>query len=154
MPRAVTPTARARRSGAEVEEEVDDDDEEEEESPSPMAARSRSVTSHQGPTVLTRRSMPRLAASRCTSANVSSGASSEEEGAEEEEETETSSLPLAPAADLLRKRQRLGGKGFIRGGTAGFGRGEARSGGAERSAWRDGGGARCFMAPFRGRKKN
>ena len=155
MPRAVTPTARA-RSGAgeeeveEVEEEDDDDDDDgddddEEESPSAMVVRSRSVTSHQGPTVLTRRSMPRSTASRCTSAKVSSGAGAEEGGAGEEEEEEgaASSTPLT-ADDLLRMRRRLG-KGFIRG-AAGSGRG-ARSG-ADRSAWREDGGASCLMAPF------
>ena len=158
IPRAVTPTARARRSGGEeeeeVEEEVDDDDNDDEEEESPSMVRSRRVTSHQGPIVLSLRSMPRSEASRCTSAKVSRGAGSEEEeeGAEEEEaEEEEGEEASTLLADLLRNFRRLV-KGFIRG-AAGSGRG-ARSSGAERSAaWREDGGARCLMAPSSGKGK-
>ena len=106
MPRAVTPTARAKRSEEEGEgaaplllveevEEDDDDDFDDEEEPTP-SIRSRSVTSHQGPIVLTFRSMPRSKASRCTSAKVSRGAGGGGEEEEEGEEEEASRL-----ADLL-----------------------------------------------------
>ena len=117
MRRAVTPTARARRAEEapslsvgeegerEEEEEVEggDDDEDEEEASS-TSIRSRRVTSHQGPTVLIIRSMPRSAASRCTSAKVSKGAAApgEEEGEEGEAEEPT------PIADLLRRLGKLG----------------------------------------------
>jgi hypothetical protein len=172
MPRAVTPTARARRTGEEEEEEEEespmllverggevegddgddddgDDDDEEGEEATPSSIRSRSVTSHHGPIVLTLRSMPRSAASLCTSAKVSKGAGGGGGGGggggEKEEGEEEETAGSASLADLLlRWCGRLRGKGgFIR--RADSDR-EACSGSESSPRCGDGGSARCLIA--------
>lgn len=164
MPRAVTPTARARREGSSpLEEEVEEREEVEvdelEFEFEELRSESRSVTSHQGPIVLARSSMPRSAASRCTSAKVSRGGAAVaagegggEEGEAGEEEGalllgEASAATIADDGDLFRGRKL--GASFIRGADSDR---ETLSD-VVRGVWRRGKGARGLMVLLRSKKE-
>ena len=134
--------------GDDGDDDDGDDDDEEGEEATPSSIRSRSVTSHHGPIVLTLRSMPRSAASLCTSAKVSKGAGGGGGGGgggEKEEGEEEETAGSASLADLLlRWCGRLRGKGgFIR--SADSDR-EACSGSESSPRCGDGGSARCLIA--------
>ena len=166
IPRAVTPTARARREGSSpLEEEVEEREEEVEVDElefefEELRSGSRSVTSHQGPIVLARSSMPRSAASRCTSAKVSKGGAAvaagegggeEGEAGEEEEGAlllgEASGATIADDGDLFRGRKL--GASFIRGADSDR---ETLSD-VVRGVWRRGKGARGLMVLLRSKKE-